>query len=100
MRRVTKENIMGLFSNVQESRNTSFKREAFFRATPAGRDHAADDSLAVKSPYLRDLLEMCNTGVWGWQLRQCMPPSSLRQSVDALIARGLIESSEPQLATA
>jgi hypothetical protein len=39
------------------------------------------------------LLEMCSNGAWGWQLRQSIPPVSLRESIDALVEIGWIEVS-------
>jgi hypothetical protein len=46
--------------------------------------------------YLHDVLLMCGSGVWFAQLRQFMPPRSLEESLQALLALGLIEQVEPQ----
>jgi hypothetical protein len=46
------------------------------------------------SPYHADLLGFCEAGVWEHELRQFMPPASLRSSLAALLAAGLIECAE------
>ncbi len=68
-----------------------------YRLTPGGRacleldDNEAQGTVAL-SPYLRDVLEMCGSGVWFEQLQQFMPPRSLDESLRALLALGLIET--------
>jgi hypothetical protein len=71
-----------------------------YRLTPRGR--ACVDMVNTKaqttgslSRYLRDVLEMCGTGVWFEQLQQFMPPRSLDESLRSLLALGLIETVEP-----
>lgn len=44
------------------------------------------------SRYLRDVLQMCGTGVWFEQLQQFMPPRSLDESLRSLLELGLIET--------
>lgn len=68
-----------------------------YRLTPGGR--ACVDMVNTKvqttgslSPYLRDVLEMCGTGVWFEQLQQFMPPRSLDESLRSLLTLGLIET--------
>lgn len=71
-----------------------------YRLTPGGRacldlDCQEAPTTGVLSPYLRDVLEMCGSGVWFQQLRQFMPPRSLDESLHSLLARGLIETVAP-----
>lgn len=71
-----------------------------YRLTPAGRacldlDCREAQTTRALSPYLRDVLEMCGSGVWFQQLRQFMPPRSLDESLRSLLALGLIETLAP-----
>ena len=61
-----------------------------YRLTPRGR--ACVDVVDTKaqttgslSRYLRDVLQMCGTGVWFEQLQQFMPPRSLDESLRSLL---------------
>ncbi|MDO8387553.1 MAG: hypothetical protein Q7T13_14290 [Polaromonas sp.] len=71
-----------------------------YRLTPGGRaclelDGKEAPITGTLSPYLRDVLEMCGSGVWFEQLRQFMPPRSLDESLRSLLALGLIETVAP-----
>ncbi|MBI5279420.1 MAG: hypothetical protein HY854_23510 [Burkholderiales bacterium] len=48
------------------------------------------------SRYLHDVLMMCGSGAWFEQLRQFMPPRSLEESLQALLALELIERVEAE----
>lgn len=55
------------------------------------------------SAHLHDLLQMCGEGIGIEQLGQFMPPRTLRESLDMLMALGLVEGvgrAAPQLAMA
>lgn len=69
-----------------------------FRLTARGhvRASAPAHSLAhgVLSAHLHDLLQMCGDGIRFEQLRQFMPPRTLRESLDMLLAMGLVEGVE------
>jgi hypothetical protein len=87
--------MMGLFDKTGTKQSTThFAREAFFRATAASASSDLPPAFAGRSAYMHDLLDMCRQGAWGWQLRQCMPPASLHESVDALVELGWIERSK------
>jgi hypothetical protein len=64
---------------------------SFYRVTGQGRVRGAAGQVDGWSPYHCDLLGFCEGGVWGHELRQFMPPASLRSSLAALLAAGLIE---------
>lgn len=71
-----------------------------YRLTPGGRacldlDGKEAPTTGALSPYLRDVLEMCGSGMWFEQLRQFMPPRSLDESLRSLLALGLIETVAP-----
>ncbi|MGZ5195836.1 MAG: hypothetical protein ACXWJM_14350 [Ramlibacter sp.] len=66
----------------------------FYRATAQGRARGAVGRVDGWSPYHYDLLGFCEAGVWEHELRQFMPPASLRSSLAALLAAGLIECLE------
>ncbi|MGZ5785729.1 MAG: hypothetical protein ACXWJM_07395 [Ramlibacter sp.] len=68
----------------------------FYRATPQGRARAMAEREGSWSPYLNDLLNMCGRGAWERELRQFMPPASLRTSLERLLALGLIECADPR----
>ena len=69
---------------------------SYYRLTARGRDRVA---LAERggppggplSRYLHDVLVMCGSGMWLEQLRQFVPPRSLEESLQSLLALGLIE---------
>ena len=69
-----------------------------FRLTPRGqlRARAAASSPAhdALSAHLHDLLQMCGTVIRHEQLRQFMPPRTLRESLETLMALGLLEGVE------
>lgn len=76
-----------------------------YRLTPKGRAcvdrvESGEQADASLSHYLRDVLMLCGSGVWFEQLRQCMPPRSLEQSLESLLALGLIERLPPENAAA
>jgi len=67
-----------------------------YRLTPKGRAcvdlvETSEETIGSLSRYLHDVLMLCGSGVWFEQLRQFMPPRSLEQSLQSLIALGLIE---------
>lgn len=71
-----------------------------FRLTPKGRAcvdlvESGEQTIGSLSRYLHDVLMMCGSGVWFEQLRQFMPPRSLEQSLESLLALGLIERLAP-----
>jgi hypothetical protein len=76
-----------------KERRSHFSREAFFKVSPTACTSPIPAEFAERICYLRDLLEMCSNGAWGWQLRQSIPPVSLRESIDALVEIGWIEVS-------
>ncbi|MEJ6024107.1 hypothetical protein [Ramlibacter sp. PS4R-6] len=53
-----------------------------------------DTTLAPLSRYLHDVLLMCGSGMWFDQMRQFMPPHSLRESLQTLQLLGLLEPSD------
>ena len=55
---------------------------------------AEGQTIGSLSRYLHDVLLMCGSGVWFDQLKQFMPPRSLEESLQALLALGLIECLE------
>lgn len=70
-----------------------------YRLTPRGRAcvdvvNTQTQTTGSLSRYLRDVLEMCGTGVWFEQLQQFMPPRSLDESLRSLLELGLIETVE------
>src|SRR5687768_1927718 len=70
-----------------------------YRLTPRGRAcvavvEAEGQTIGSLSRYLHDVLLMCGSGVWFDQLKQFMPPRSLEESLQALLALGLIECIE------
>jgi len=72
-----------------------------FRLTDSGRAcveivESEQQTLGSLSRYLHDVLMMCGSGLWFEQLRQFMPPRSLDESLQSLLALGLIERLEPQ----
>ena len=48
----------------------------------------------AQSRYLYDVFEMCRRGMSERELRQFMPPASLRESVNSLLELGLIECTD------
>jgi len=66
----------------------------FYRVTGSSRIRGAADRVDGWSPYHADLLGFCEAGAWEHDLRQFMPPASLRSSLAALLAAGLIECLE------
>jgi hypothetical protein len=67
-----------------------------YRLTSRGRAcvavvEAEGQTIGSLSRYLHDVLLMCGSGVWFDQLKQFMPPRSLEESIQALLALGLIE---------
>lgn len=71
-----------------------------YRLTDKGRAcvdlvETQEQTLGSLSRYLHDVLMMCGTGMWFEQLRQFMPPRSLEQSLQSLLALGLIEQVMP-----
>lgn len=76
----------------------------YYRLTPRGKLRAASPAdsptMGLMSPYLHDVLQMCGTGIWIDELRQFMPPRSLRVSIDSLLVLGLIECLEADKAPA
>jgi hypothetical protein len=69
-------------------------RPLFYRVTNRARVPQQRDCAVARSRYLRDVFEMCERGIWERELRQFMPPASLKESVDSLLALGLIECAE------
>ncbi len=69
-----------------------------FRLTPRGqlRARAAANSPAhgALSAHHYDLLQMCGTQIRYEQLGQFMPPRTLRESLETLMALGLLEGVE------
>ena len=67
-----------------------------FRQTPRGqvraRAPARSTSHAALSAHLHDLLQMCGDGIAMDQLRQFMPPRTLHESLQTLMALGLVEA--------
>jgi hypothetical protein len=72
----------------------------FYRATPAARFPGMLEAVHDRSLYLYDVLMLCLRGAWDRELRQFMPAESLRESVEALISLGLIESVQAPLPAA
>ena len=64
----------------------------YYRATAKARLPGIVDAMHDRSPYLHDILLLCLRGAWDLELRQFMPPVSLRASVSSLLELGLIES--------
>jgi len=67
-----------------------------YRLTDKGRAcvdlvETPEQTIGSLSRYLHDVLMMCGSGMWFEQLRQFMPPRSLEQSLQSLLALGLIE---------
>jgi hypothetical protein len=67
-----------------------------YRLTDKGRAcvdlvETREHTIGSLSRYLHDVLMMCGSGMWFEQLRQFMPPRSLEQSLQSLLALGLIE---------
>lgn len=70
-----------------------------YRLTSRGRAcvavvEAEGQTIGSLSRYLHDVLLMCGSGVWFEELKQFMPPRSLEESLQALLALGLIECLE------
>ena len=70
-----------------------------FRLTPRGRAcvtvvESGEQTVGSLSRYLHDVLLLCGSGAWFDQLRQFMPPRSLEESLQSLLALGLIECRE------
>lgn len=63
----------------------------YYRATAAARLPGICDAIHDRSAYLHDVLLLCFRGAWDQELRQFMPPASLRCSIESLVAMGLIE---------
>jgi hypothetical protein len=63
----------------------------FYRATELGRSPGAGVAALARSSYLHDVLQMCERGIRERDLRQFMPPASLREAVQSLLELGLIE---------
>jgi hypothetical protein len=71
----------------------------FYRTTELGGLPEAVEAAAARSAHHHDVLLLCQRGMWERELRQFMPPASLRASVDSLLELGLIERLErPALA--
>lgn len=74
-----------------------------FRLTDRGRAcvqlvDAGGQTLGSLSRYLHDVLALCGTGAWFHHLQQFMPPRSLDESLQSLLALGLIECiDQPEL---
>lgn len=71
-----------------------------YRLTDKGRAcvdlvETQEQTIGSLSRYLHDVLMMCGSGMWFEQLRQFMPPRSLEQSLQSLLALGLIEQVAP-----
>lgn len=67
-----------------------------YRLTPKGRAcvdlvESGEQTIGSLSRYLHDVLMLCGSGMWFEQLRQFMPPRSLEQSLESLLALGLVE---------
>jgi len=81
---------------------TALNPSSRYRLTPKGRAcvevvETGGQTIGSLSRYLHDVLLMCGSGIWFDQLRQFMPPRSLEESLQALLALGLIEClEEPQ----
>ena len=63
----------------------------YYRATAKARLPGIVDAIHDRSLYLHDILLLCLRGAWDFELRQFMPPASLRESVNSLVELGLIE---------
>lgn len=79
---------------------TTLSPSSRYRLTPKGRAcvdvvETGGQTIGSLSRYLHDVLMMCGSGIWFDQLRQFMPPRSLEESLQALLALGLIERVEP-----
>ncbi|HEX9720178.1 MAG TPA: hypothetical protein VGA59_10640 [Ramlibacter sp.] len=71
-----------------------------YRLTTKGRAcvdlvEAQGQTIGSLSRYLHDVLMMCGSVAWFDQLRQFMPPRPLEQSLQSLLALGLIERLAP-----
>lgn len=67
-----------------------------YRLTDKGRAcvdvvESGQQTIGSLSRHLHDVLMMCGSGIWFEQLRQFMPPRSLDESLQALMALELIE---------
>lgn len=72
-----------------------------YRLTAKGRAcvdlvEAQGQTIGSLSRYLHDVLMMCGSGAWFDELRRFMPPRSLEQSLQSLLALGLIERLAPK----
>ncbi len=69
-----------------------------FRLTPRGQQRARapanSPTHGALSAHHHDLLQMCGTQMRYEQLRQFMPPRTLRESLETLMALGLLEGVE------
>ena len=68
-----------------------------YRLTAMGRAcvdivETEGQTLGSLSRYLHDVLVLCGSGIWFEQLRQCIPPRSLEESLRTLLSLGLIET--------
>ena len=66
----------------------------YYRTTSRGQVPQERDCVLARSRYLHDVFEMCKRGIWERELRQFMPPASLRESVNSLLEHGLIECTD------
>ena len=87
-------------SRITVSATASNPASLCFRLTPQGRAcvemvETGHQTIGSLSRYLHDVLMMCGSGMWFEQLRQFMPPRSLEQSLQSLLALGLIEQIAP-----
>jgi hypothetical protein len=83
------DDIMGQHNTSETLQKAGF---TFYRATSRCQESPICDYVKRQSPYLRDVLDMCKRGVWERELRQFLPPVSLREAVAALLEMGLIET--------
>ena len=86
-------------SRITVSATASNPASLCFRLTPQGRAcidlvETGHQTIGSLSRYLHDVLMMCGSGLWFEQLKQFMPPRSLEESLNALLALGLIEEIE------
>lgn len=65
--------------------------QQFLRATGLGRTPGAGIAALARSTTFYDVLQMCERGIRECELRQFVPPASLREAVHSLLELGLIE---------
>jgi hypothetical protein len=87
-----KETDMGTL--IQLPQSPLAQNQHYYRATEKARLPGMCDAIHGRSLRLYDILMLCLRGAWELELRQFMPPSSLAETVQSLIALGLIESVE------